>query len=366
LSAALAGLCELARSGEIRLALRPSDERAAHTWDPLTLWLELSDPEARRARSIAIDLLDRSDQFALPALERCDAYFKRSFHAPDLRALAPLLRAKVRPYGLNFACRTWDSTLRVLATTLPRGLLRWTPLAFGDRSALRAELDVWRQYVTTPLLEAFEHAPSEPVDTVVMFQTRVWGAMDMGPDRLEEVNRPRVALVRALRHAFGPRFRGGLVPTDLARSLYPDALSAEPSRRDAYVAFAKRALVGIYTRGLHHSLAFKLGEYLASSKCMVSEPLRNELPAPLRQGEHLLEYQSIEECVSACDRLLSDPTLASEMRWNNWRYYRRQTRPAERLRAVLKSALAAAVPDETSNPRPHPADATSAGRSSTA
>ena len=169
--------------------------------------------------------------------------------------------------------------------------------------------------------------------------TRVWDPADIQPDIAEEVNGRRVQVVRALKAEFGPLFRGGLVPDAYACKHYPDAVTAEPSRRDLFIARSKRALIGIYTRGLHHSLAFKLPEYLASSKCIVSEPLRNQLADPLMPGLNYLEFDSIGKCVENCARLLADKDLVERMRQSNWEYYRAHVYPSGNLANCLDRAL---------------------------
>ncbi len=107
-----------------------------------------------------------------------------------------------------------------------------------------------------------------------------------------------------------------MTPTAFARRHYADVLLTEAYRRKDFIRMVKRHLIGVYTRGLHHSLAFKLPEYLAASMCVVSDPLRNELPQPLTAGRHYLEFRGHDECVAQCDRLLSRPE-AREMRAHN-------------------------------------------------
>src|SRR5207244_4503884 len=147
-------------------------------------------------------------------------------------------------------------------------------------------------------------------------------------DDFEQINAERVGIVRALSKTFGPRFIGGLIPTNYAKSRYPDAVSTHASDRKSYVALAKRCLIGIYTRGLHNSIAFKMAEYLASSKCIVSCPLVHELLAPLT-SDNCLYFTTPNECVRYCESLLNDPDAVAAMRQGNFRYYRDHVEPAQ-------------------------------------
>ena len=131
------------------------------------------------------------------------------------------------------------------------------------------------------------------------------------------------------------------MPTDFARRHYADVILERAFRRKEYIRMTQRCLVGIYTRGLHHSLAFKLPEYLAASMCIVSDPLRNELPQPLVAERHFLEFRTPEECAAQCERLLRDPDTARAMRCENRAYYRRWVAPPEHLLDCLERVFSA-------------------------
>src|SRR5581483_1058820 len=116
----------------------------------------------------------------------------------------------------------------------------------------------------------------------------------------------RLALVRALRRAFGERFLGGVVRTPLAERLCPDAISPLPSAHRAYARWSSAPLIGIYSRGLHDSIAFKLPEYMANGKAIVAEGMPRDaiLPAPLAENHDYLPFATPDECVAQCEYLL--------------------------------------------------------------
>ena len=192
-----------------------------------------------------------------------------------------------------------------------------------------------RGFLVQPDYRLFEQAPETAVEPLVLFQTRLWEPEESSED-LQRINEERADLIRALRKALGPRFRGGVTPTPFARQHYPDVLLTEAYRRNDFIRMVKRHLIGVYTRGLHHSLAFKLPEYLAASMCVVSDPLRNELPQPLTAGCHYLEFRGHDECAAQCERLLSRPAEARDMRRHNHDYYRQWVAPAEHVLHCLE------------------------------
>lgn len=320
------GFCELASRGAIALRYRrPTGADAWLTGDPVVVCFDVEGPSPVR---VAVDLRD-GEGVSSPIVDRVGRYLKRAFYRPEVSRLPPERAAKFAPFGLNFPCRSRGSAWQVLQAI---GL----PLAFEGRSGLRR----LRQYLGTPPIAAFELDPGVPVSARVIFQTRLWTQEEVAPGEAAPLNEERVAMVRALKRAFGDRFAGGLVPTPLARATYPDAVTPHSSQAADYLTLRKQCLIGVYTRGIEHSLAFKLGETFAASQCLVSVPLRYELPSPIEEGRHYLVFNTPDQCVAACQQLLDDPARASAMRFANHDYYAREVEPAAHVMRMLDGVTA--------------------------
>lgn len=329
-SLVLTGLCALAEQGAVTLRYHhpPSTDR----WlvaDPVVI---VCDAHGARSTRLAIDLRDGGG-ISRPIIDRVDAYFKRAYYPPELEHLSAELAAKVRPFGINFGCRSARSTARLLIAI-------GGPLALTGKSGLQRV----KQYLLTPGPSVFEQGPEVTVEPRVAFQARLWTENEVAAGESEPLNRDRVAMVRALKREFGPRFVGGLVPTPFARAHFPGELTPHSSKYAEYLQLKKRCLISIYTRGVEHSLAFKLAEPFAASQCLVSVPLRYALPEPIENGRHYLEFESIDQCLAACDRLFADQELAQQMRRANHDYYLREVEPAAHIAGVLRRLAAAHAP----------------------
>ncbi len=332
----LAGLLDLQRSGRIRLQFRPPDSNSpGWTADPIAVLFRVESD--RDSRLCVVDFRDSSQEFSSALLSDCHIYFKRSYYPPDLLPLGPEA-AKVRPLGLNYACRT-RGLVAAIGTTLLPWLIR-SPIA-GTRWLTQQT----RRIQAIPPSKRFERRPNAPTEKTVLFQTRVWEEGETGVEPPEAINEPRVALIRMLREAFGPRFRGGLVPTPLARSRYPDALARQCWKKTKYVEMAGQQAIAVYTRGLHHSTAWKMPEYLAASQCIVAEPPRNLSPVPLVDGVNYLGFSQPNECVAACQALLNDASRIEAMREANHRYYRNEVAPASWVSHRIEESIALATTD---------------------
>jgi hypothetical protein len=336
LSKVYTGLCGLEKQGLASVTFVRDRARASN---PEVVLLEVTKDHI--CRQVAVDVHDRSDKLDRDLLASCDLYLKRSYYPPHLCSLPATLQEKVAPFGLNFSCRGFSAMRRVLWALGLRysGRMLWSALV--ARSRFREEFASLKALRGSPSPDEFEAGPEEPVQPVVLFQTRVWEPGESRTDNLQEVNEGRANLVRVLKRAFRDRFWGGLVPTPFAVKHYPDALATRPSKRKHYIAMSKQALVGVYTRGLCHSIAFKLPEYLAASKAIVADGFRNELPRPLEEGTHYLGFREPAECVEQCARLLKNPDLVASMRQANHRYYEQEVEPTAHLLKCLDQAIEA-------------------------
>jgi hypothetical protein len=325
----LTGLCALDRSGAI--ALRVQRPPAVDRWlvaDPVVVCLDVRNATTIR---VAIDLRD-GEGTAYPIIDRVQWYMKRAYFPVEIERLRRDVGDRMVPFGLNYGCRSTASTVRMMMAV-------GAPLAAQGRAGL-ARL---RQYLTTPGPHVFEQSPEVQVEPLIIFQTRLWTADEAPASEVEELNQGRVAVIRALKQAFGDRFIGGLVPTAFARAQFPGDLTPHSSHYAEYLALRKRCLIGVYTHGVEHSLAFKLGETFAASQCLVSEPLRIGLPVPLRADENYLLFETPDECVAQCRRLLADAELAARMRRANHEYYRTEVEPAAHVQRVLERLHVAAT-----------------------
>ena len=316
------GLQALASTGAIDFRIDPSRHRGADR----IMRLSVHDTD-RGLRQIAIDIADDPQIGDLVELEAADIYFKRSLHPGTLVTIDPTLATKVRPFGLNNPAIRPASALKVLTARLRTG-----------RSARELARDA-RQLLALPSPRAFEIPPETPADPMILFQTRLWSPATTAPG-IEQINEERVELIRTLRSAFGERFVGGAVPTDFVREQFPDVVTSLPFSMRAYPGLLRRPLIAVYSKGLRDSLAFKMSEYLAATRCIVGHMPATILPRPLIQGEHLLGFTNADQCAAQCEALLSRPADANAMRWANWTYYREQVEPSAHLISVLHRAFA--------------------------
>jgi hypothetical protein len=191
---------------------------------------------------------------------------------------------------------------------------------------------------------AYEASARDAADCAVVYLTRLWdpkqGLRHAAPAR-ERLNEGRIALIRTLRERLGERFIGGVERDAYASAQCPDCI-ADDTAKGQYLAVMKKNLVGVASRGLHRSTGWKIAEYVAAARCIVSDRLPDGAIPGFVAGRNYLPYETPEEAASACERLLDDPSTAQEMRNQNERYYREELCPPAMMMKHLKRAFEAA------------------------
>jgi hypothetical protein len=350
-----AGLFELEAAGQLQVKYTykgPSSENIFRHGDEFTLWTEIGDDSAGVIVRICFDTWDHPIINSLKKLEQCDIYFKRSYDRQSLWKLPIELQKKIVPFGLNYACRSINErgfVQRHLVHYFAHKYFLYRPLRglkklvtqIGKTSVLRLAPSLSKNF-TPPLIEEFEASPDSQAERIVLYQTVVYSPTTSKMSdikQLKEMNDMRAEIIRALRKNFGERFIGGLAPTDFAKQHYADCITTNKIDKRSFMQLIKNSLITIVTTGLHNSTGWKLAEYLAASKCIVTEPLHYELPTPLEEEKNYLSFSSPEECVAACKKVLESPKLASDMRWNNYNYYKKEVEPAAHILSCIKRAL---------------------------
>ena len=95
------------------------------------------------------------------------------------------------------------------------------------------------------------------------------------------------------------------VATTCPSSTVSSPIASTHSRE--YVERTRRSALVFNTPAVHECLGWKLGEFLALGKAIVSLPLTRALPAPLEHGTHLhLVDGSPESITDAIERITGD------------------------------------------------------------
>jgi len=115
-----------------------------------------------------------------------------------------------------------------------------------------------------------------------LWQSDEWNKNDEG------VNRIRANFIRACKSIDNICFEGGLsFKKDSSVLLFQDVLFKSAMSMGEYIEKTKQSILVFNTPAFWDCHGWKLGEYLALGKAIISTPLSNDLPVPLIHGENI-------------------------------------------------------------------------------
>lgn len=258
-------------------------------------------------------------------IDSCDFYFKRSFSDELNDKLFPKHCGKIYRWGFNY-----------LATCDGNGYFNHNP----EKRMLEA-VNFFRgrkplKYFT---YDRFEAVPNKKDEQRILFMTRLWSASQTSEKNLDAVNSMRIEITKALRKEYPNNSVTGIYDGVLARELCPElVLSGSLTKRENFLETIKKSDICIGSIGLHGSIGWKTGEYVAASRAIINEKLRYEVTGDFEAEKNYLDFESVDECMANVEKLFNDPDSVYEMKRRNRDYYLNYLRPDIQVANSLKEA----------------------------
>lgn len=144
-------------------------------------------------------------------------------------------------------------------------------------------------------------------DNYVFFQSTLWYS-DEHNQNDEKVNKRRLDFIRAVKQNNAIEFEGGLL-ADSTSSIekFKDVVTFTRLSMSEWLTKTKESMVVFNTPAFWDCHGWKLGEYLALGKCIISTPLSNDLPAPLEHGKQIHYVNSYEDMCEAVEYIRRNP-----------------------------------------------------------
>lgn len=275
-------------------------------------------------------------------LIKCDLYFKRSFSQEYISKNHNRNIKKIHPLGFNYL--VLPNSIDNLA--LKRNLILLETLK-NKLGGFISAIDSYNKYKFLPRLRNLQALPDYTLSPKVIFIAKAYDPLDV-PDRpaikMEERidnNNFRGNCIRALRKELGSKFYGGFIPDYYSKRHFKNILLKQPktSIKKNYLNTMKQFNIGIASKGLHGSNGWKLAEYIAFSKSIVSETLNYQVPGSFQAGRNYLEFHTPLECVEQSINLLTQTELRNQMMTDNFIYYQDYLRPDK----IILNALLIAI-----------------------
>lgn len=250
----------------------------------------------------------------------CDVYAK-------VNAAVDAAEPKLLPIGPGFAVRAnW------LLSVLPECVETVVAMRSGELGLLTVLRRWW--WMLSRRLQLSAYSPSGPGNSqYVFFASSVWA-----PD--DACNQVRAWFMEAAEKQPRIRFEGGFTPPH--RDDVQEYVRYQINRRysiQGYLQRLRRSAVAFNTPAVLDCHGWRLAEYFALGKAVLSTPLRRALPAPLEHGVHLHLVPSEPQAIAAgLDVLCADAGYRIALGCNARKYFERYLAPAAVMRCVLAAA----------------------------
>ncbi len=273
----------------------------------------------------------------------CDVYAKVNVSIEDKDA------DKLLPIGPSFGVQLWNPI-----ETVVRGL--WNYVKAFRKVVYRPSFrDYLLNYIYTFVRRlpytAYRPEPNDERDYVFAMHT-LW----YDPLTDSTTNAYRAEFCRKCKAAF-TRFEGGLfyIPSKGVTSQYPkyesylteysDLIVRQRVSMRKYLNKIKESAIVFNTPSVEGGLGWKLGEYLALGKAILSMPLNRVMPGEFMNGEHYLLAHNHDEIESGIQTLHQDTLLRQKLGANARTYFDRYLSPE----AVISRIIATAESKNTRN-----------------
>jgi len=109
------------------------------------------------------------------------------------------------------------------------------------------------------------------------------------------------------------------------------------------VNLVKQSDICIGSMGLHESIGWKTGEYIAASRAIVNERLHYKITGNFDIGKNYLSFNNVDECVNHISHLMQNPDIVYAMKKENEKYYHNFLRPDKQISNALEIVLKGTV-----------------------
>jgi hypothetical protein len=259
-------------------------------------------------------------------MDGIDFYFKRSYSESRNICLSEVNRNKIYPLGFNFHVSIKGNPIDYYYKYFSYDYIKYIIKKYLFSYKL---IPYWT-------IDKFEASANyvNAENLKIIFLARLWDPFceevlnDEKRLEREYINNTRIEIIKKLKRLYPNNFIGGIEHSDFAEKTCKELLvSEELTNRIKYIELMKKCDICIGTMGLHESIGWKTGEYIAAARAIVNEKFRYEVPYSFEPCKNYLPFESPDECVSAVQSLMGDPQKVFMQKKENEKYYNTYLRP---------------------------------------
>jgi len=252
----------------------------------------------------------------------CDVYGKINYNPNDI----PIdLGSKIIPIGPSFGIKFWN-----LYQSLYLGMKH----TFNFKNVLSNKRDYlanyWRQYKRLRMEDYY--SKETVLDNYIFFISSIW------KNELQ-TNTNRYNYIKACKENSRIIFEGGFAPRKDGNNLGFDIfLTSNRFDLKSYFSKTKKSEFVFNTPAVLSCHGWKLAEFLAMGKVIISTNHKNILPSPLDNDIHIVyvDENSFEDYLCKINRLIDDSEKRVKLETNAFKYFKEHLEPTVVITKLLK------------------------------
>jgi glycosyltransferase involved in cell wall biosynthesis len=278
--------------------------------------------EGEQEKKIIIDSKD-SNQIDTEALNWCDRYGKINYHEETIASFDA--SNKIVAIGPSFGIKIWN-----IFDTTWFGISNF--LKFKTKITNKREFiaNYWRQYRRV-LLE--NYSPNKSMDNEVFFISSIWS-------KEHSTNNFRASFISECKKNENLKFVGGFAPRNDGNNLEFDSLVfPKKIALPSYISKIKKSSIVFNTPAVLSCHGWKLAEFLALGKAIVSTSHKNSMPETLKDNIHIVYVESQEDIERMINKMITNLNFKKELEINSRDYFERNLAPKVIINKLLNKNL---------------------------
>lgn len=267
---------------------------------------------------IIIDSRD-TNEIDFETLRWCDRYGKVNYNE---KSILTENREKLVAIGPSFGIKIWNLTQTI--SFVVSHLFKFKSRIKDKREFVA---NYWRQYKRLPLKD---YKPEKSKRNEVFFISSIW-------QKEKTANNYRALFIEECIKYDELKFEGGFAPRNNRDNLGYDALVF--SKRISiinYLSKIKKSAFVFNTPAVLSCHGWKLGEFLALGKAIISTPHKNMLPNLLEDNIHLVYAISSDDIARKIKILTTDLIFKKKIEIASRDYYEKNLQPKVVINKLLK------------------------------
>ncbi len=280
-------------------------------------------------RRFIVDFRDKNT-LNIKALNWSDVYAKINFNSntTEYKNLAKDLKEKIIAIGPNFGIKLWPSPC-IYPLFLRNYIMARTLLTFPVGPRMYMTGYNWLRRRST----IHEFIPSKSSKDYIFHLSSFYHKNQAFG---EETNNMRATFIRAAKKLTGVYFEGGLFSrVTISDCGYEDVITNIPLPHKIYLEKVKKSAFVFNTPAAWGCHGWKLGEYFALGKAIISTPFYNDTPMGIKHGENIHIVSNQDEMYEAVSKLYSDNNYREKLEKGATDYYKNYIEPKIVVQTII-------------------------------